>query len=83
ALTTLIDEVAFGRLNVRLAHRLLELARQDTLHCTHQDLAVELGSAREVVSRALKDFERHGWVRLARGHIDLLDRSALEKLAKG
>ncbi|MFN2349809.1 MAG: Crp/Fnr family transcriptional regulator [Thioalkalivibrio sp.] len=83
-LMTLIDEVAFGRLNVRLAQRLLELAHgQDTLHCTHQDLAVELGSAREVVSRALKDFERHDWVRLARGHIDLLDRPALEKLAKG
>lgn len=83
-LMTLIDEVAFGRLNVRLAQRLLELAHgQDTLHCTHQDLAVELGSAREVVSRALKDFERQGWVHLSRGHIDLLDRPALEKLAKG
>lgn len=83
-LMTLIDEVAFGRLNVRLAQRLLELTHgEDTLHCTHQELAVELGSAREVVSRALKDFERHGWVRLSRGHIDFLDRPALEKLANG
>lgn len=83
-LMTLIDEVAFGRLNVRLAQRLLELAHgQDALHCTHQDLAVELGSAREVVSRALKDFERQGWVHLSRGQIDLLDRPALERLAKG
>jgi CRP/FNR family transcriptional regulator, anaerobic regulatory protein len=82
-LMTLIDEVAFGRLNARLAHRLLELAHgADALQCTHQDLAVELGSAREVVSRALKDFERQGWVHLARGHIDLLDRDALRALAE-
>lgn len=81
-LMTLIDEVAFGRLNTRLAHRLLELAHDsDTLYRTHHDLAVELGSAREVISRALKDFERHGWVHLARGHIDLLDRPALQALA--
>ena len=40
---------------------------------THQDLASELGTAREVVSRELKRFEDTGWVRLGRGHIEVLD----------
>lgn len=81
-LMTLIDEVAFGRLNARLAHRLLELADSTgTLHCTHQDLAVELGTAREVISRALKDLERQGRVQLSRGRISLVDPPALQALA--
>ncbi len=83
-LMALIDEVAFGRLNARLAHRLLELADSaGTLHCTHQDLAVELGTAREVISRVLKEFEHHAWVSLARGRIDLLDTRALRSVAEG
>jgi len=35
--------------------------RYDKVDATHQELAVELGTAREVVSRQLKDFERRGW----------------------
>ena len=48
---------------------------------THQDIAVAIGSAREVVSRHLKRLEDKGWVKLARGSLDLLDRESLEKLA--
>lgn len=78
SLLMLIDEVAFGRMDRRLAACLVARARGGAeLAATHQDLAVELGSAREVVSRLLKEFERKGWVELARGRIRLLDRAAL------
>jgi CRP/FNR family transcriptional regulator len=53
---------------------------QDMLTITHQQLADELGSAREVVSRQLKEFERNGWVALHRGAIAVTDRAALQKL---
>lgn len=82
SLLMLIDEVAFGRMDRRLAACLLDRARGGAeLAATHQDLAVELGSAREVVSRLLKEFERKGWVELARGRIRLLDRAALDGAA--
>ncbi|ARJ64236.1 Crp/Fnr family transcriptional regulator [Magnetospirillum sp. ME-1] len=78
SLLMLIDEVAFGRMDRRLAACLLARAKgTGTVTATHQDLAVELGSAREVVSRLLKDFERRGWVALARGSVTLLDAAAL------
>lgn len=76
-----IDEVAFGRIDMRLAERLLVLSRgASQLHTTHQQLAGELGTAREVVSRQLMDFQRRGWIDQSRGHILLLDRAALERL---
>ena len=79
----LVEEVAFGHIDIRLAHRLLELAdRRDSLVLTHQDLAVEIGTAREVVSRQLKEFERRGWIRLERGRIDIRSRAGLAGLAR-
>ncbi len=80
-LLTLIDAVAFGRMDERLADRLLELggAAGET-RATHQALARELGTAREVVSRLLKEFERRGWVRLHRGRIELCDCAALRRI---
>ncbi|WP_269087664.1 Crp/Fnr family transcriptional regulator [Solemya pervernicosa gill symbiont] len=81
-LVTLIDAVAFGRMDIRLAQLLLEMTpTEGTITTTHQLLARELGTAREVISRLLKEFERHGWVALSRGHVSLLDRSELIKLA--
>jgi CRP/FNR family transcriptional regulator len=50
------------------------------LSITHQELAAELGSAREVISRQLKEFERRGWIRLGRGQLQLLDAAALQQL---
>jgi CRP/FNR family transcriptional regulator len=44
-------------------------------------MADELGTAREVVSRQLKRFEQKGWVQLGRGHVEISNRIALEKLA--
>lgn len=81
-LILLVEEVAFAKVDIRLAQRLLDLSDPSgTLLLTHQDLAVELGTAREVVSRQLKEFERRGWIRLERGRIELRDRNALGALA--
>ncbi len=78
----IIDEVAFQRLDIRLAQKVLERAgTATTLAMTHQQLASELGTAREVVSRQLHEFQRRGWIASGRGSFDLLDRPALEKLA--
>ncbi|NKX72433.1 winged helix-turn-helix domain-containing protein, partial [Rhodobacteraceae bacterium R_SAG1] len=51
------------------------------LAVTHQQLAVDLGTAREVISRQMQEFQRRGWVRLARGTVDILDRDALRHLS--
>ena len=77
-----VQEVAFERLDKRLAQRLLALAgTEDVVKATHQDLAAELGSAREVVSRQLKELQRRGWISVSRGEIALTRRDDLERLA--
>lgn len=77
-----IEDIAFQRVDIRLAQRLLDLARgTGHVRATHQQLAVELGTAREVVSRQLGEFQRHGWIRQSRGVIDLLDGAGLDRLA--
>lgn len=77
-----IEEIAFQRLDIRLAHKLLDLARgAGQVRATHQQLAAELGTAREVVSRQLGEFQRRGWVRQSRGVIDLADVAGLGRLA--
>lgn len=79
-----IDDVAFQRIDLRLAQKLLELAdKNGAVATTHQQLAKELGSAREVISRQLQEFQRRGWVRGSRGQIMLLDRPAIESFAQG
>lgn len=77
---TLLSDVAFLRLDQRLAAALL--SRPSPLTITHQQLADELGSIREVVSRALKALESNGWIALARGRIDILDAPALQNLVE-
>ncbi|MBL4918581.1 Crp/Fnr family transcriptional regulator [Allorhizobium pseudoryzae] len=81
-LLSLIDDIAFQRIDLRLATRLLAMAEGDTVHATHQQLAAELGSAREVISRTLSEFQRRGWIEQARGEVRLMDRPALEKLTR-
>ena len=79
-----IDDVAFQRIDLRLAQRLLDQADADgMLVTTHQKLATELGTAREVISRQLQEFQRRGWVRLTRGRITLADRPAVLRFAQG
>jgi len=82
-LFTLIDDIVFQRMDVRLAARLLELAGESgVVHATHQVLANELGTAREVISRTLSEFHRRGWVEQSRGEVRLVGRSGLERLAR-
>jgi len=81
-LMALIEDVAFGRMDVRLARRLLELDNgSGKLQLTHQQLATELGTAREVISRILKDFERRGLVELGRGTLLLPAPEELRAIA--
>lgn len=76
-----IDEIAFKRMDIRLAQKLLHRAEADTLKATHAQLAAELGTAREVISRQLAEFQRRGWVSQARGVVQITDRDGLERLA--
>jgi CRP/FNR family transcriptional regulator len=79
---SLVEEVAFGRLDSRLARQLLDNCKPDlVIRTTHQALATELGSAREVISRLLKELEVQGRLELQRGSIRILDRAGLEELA--
>ncbi|MBC7317018.1 MAG: winged helix-turn-helix domain-containing protein, partial [Chloroflexi bacterium] len=48
---------------------------------TQREMAAHLGTVREVVARALAQFERQGWIRLGRGVIEILDAEALRKAA--
>ena len=79
-LIVLLDEVAFHSLDARLAKLLID-SGSSSVDRTHQLMADELGTAREVVSRQLKRFEQKGWVALGRGHVEISDRAKLEKLA--
>jgi CRP/FNR family transcriptional regulator len=74
----LVEEVAFRQLDARLAQLLIR--RGPVLEGTHQQLADELGSVREIVSRLLRGFEQRGWVRLARERVTVLDPRALSAL---
>jgi len=74
----LVEEVAFRRLDERLAQLLVQ--RGPVLEATHQKLADELGSVREIVSRLLRGFEERGWVKLERERITLLQPESLAAL---
>jgi len=79
-LMQLVEEVAFARLDQRLAK--LIVARNETvLVVTHQQLADELGSVREIVSRLLKGFAAQGLVTMGREQLTVVDRDGLQKLA--
>jgi CRP/FNR family transcriptional regulator len=80
-LMALVEAVAFQRLDQRLATLLC--ARGPRLVTTHQRLAEELGTVREIVSRLLRRFERDGWVVLGRERIDVLDAAALQQVCAG
>jgi CRP/FNR family transcriptional regulator len=74
-----VDEVAFRRMDARLASFLLERGRRtDLIRVTHQEIAAELGSSREVISRLLEDFSDLGLIRLGRGTIALSDPQGLQ-----
>jgi CRP/FNR family transcriptional regulator len=78
-LMQLIEEVAFRKLDQRLAALLLGKGR--VLHVTHQQLADELGSVREIVSRLLKGFAEQELVRLGREQVEIINAARLRHLA--
>ena len=80
-LMALAEAVAFQRLDQRLAAALL--GHGEVLQTTHQALADELGTVREIVTRLLRRFERAGWLVLGRERIELRDAAALRRLAAG
>lgn len=76
-----IEEIAFQRMDIRLAQKLLDLGKDGAVKATHQQLAAELGTAREVISRQLSEFQRRGWIRQSRGTVDLIDEAGIARLA--
>ena len=77
-LMQLVEEVAFHRLDRRLAALLLKKGL--TIRASHQELVDELGTVREMVTRVLQHFARDGLVSLGRNRIDILDRGGLDML---
>ncbi len=73
-LIELVDSVAFESLDVRLEAWLLSRIDQKIIYTTHQQIAEELASSREVISRLLKSFEKKGFVELGRGTITVIDK---------
>jgi CRP/FNR family transcriptional regulator len=79
---TLVDDVVFRRMDARVASLLVELARQrNPIQVTHQEIAAELGSSREVISRVLEGFGEGGLIRSSRGLIEIVDFETLNALA--
>lgn len=78
-----IEEITDTAIDARLASRLLDASNpQGTVSATHQVLASEIGSVREVVSRVLKRLERFGLIRISRGSVDVLQPEELRKIAE-
>lgn len=81
AMALLVEEITFNRMDKRLAKFLVQ-QEQEKLETTHEAIAFELGTAREVVSRLLNDFQKRGYVRLSRRELAVEDAMALRKLAE-
>jgi CRP/FNR family transcriptional regulator len=79
-LMSLVEAVTFHKLDQRLAALLL--GKGELVRATHQSLADELGSVREMVSRLLSNFQDRGWVTLGREQIRITDAAALRRLAQ-
>ncbi|HZP86544.1 MAG TPA: Crp/Fnr family transcriptional regulator [Burkholderiales bacterium] len=78
-LMQLVEAIAFHKLDQRLAALLLGKGKM--IHTTHQAIADELGSVREIVSRLLKSFAEQGLVSLGREQIEIVDPTRLRQLA--
>ncbi|MDL1912141.1 Crp/Fnr family transcriptional regulator [Chloroflexi bacterium CFX6] len=74
-----VDEVVFKRMDRRVASFLLNQAQvQNPMRVTHQEIAAELGSSREVISRILEDFSKEGLIESGRGTIEVFDFESLK-----
>ena len=82
AIMLIVEEVAFRRMDARIAAFLGERSRsRNPVRITHQEIAAELGSSREVISRILIDFSNQGLIRTGRGTVEVLNRQGLAKRA--
>lgn len=81
-LIMLLESIAVRQVDIRLARWLAANHDDGVVTASHRELAFELGTAREVVSRQLKEFEKHGWVVLSRRTIEVLDEQALQGYVK-
>jgi CRP/FNR family transcriptional regulator len=77
-----MEELAFTSIDYRLARALVDLHEREQTQVTHNELAVELGTAREVVSRHLKKMEARGLIALGRGQVTVLDLPELSRIAR-
>lgn len=77
----LMERVSFQSVESRLAEWLLARAEGGRVEATQAEMAAQIGSAREVVSRRLDAFARRGWVRTGRGTVELCNAPALTRLA--
>lgn len=77
-----MEALSFGSADQKLA-RVLLAEQSRTIHKTHHELALEMGSVREVVSRHLKRFESYGWLSMKRGSIEIVDAEALKQVIAG
>lgn len=74
----IVDEVAFQRVDVRVAAFLLERGQAGrSIAVTHREIAAELGSSREVISRIVKSLSADGLIRTGRGEIEIVDPGRL------
>lgn len=82
ALITLIEEIVFKRMDQRLIEFILDRTspEHESLMATHEEISLELGTAREVVTRLLKDLEKKNCISVKRGKTTVLARSELIKL---
>jgi CRP/FNR family transcriptional regulator, anaerobic regulatory protein len=82
AVMAIVDEVVFQRMDRRVATLLFNRSKSlNPIRITHQEIAAELGSSREVISRILEDFSQKGWVEVGRGTVEILDMHELESRA--
>jgi CRP/FNR family transcriptional regulator len=79
AVMAIVEEVAFRRMDVRVATLLAQRSQKSNqIIVTHQEIAAELGSSREVISRILEDFSAQGMIEVSRGSVKILDQEALQ-----
>jgi len=82
SMITVINEVVFRRMDQRTAAYLLKRGSTDNpVKATHQEIAYELGSSREVISRLIESFQEDGFLKAGRGSVEIVDFSALKQLS--
>jgi CRP/FNR family transcriptional regulator, anaerobic regulatory protein len=80
----LSEEIAFHSINKRICAKILDIQQTQGSHIlktTHEEIANDLGTAREVVSRALKTLTYEGIIIKTRGRLEILDENKLKNMS--